>query len=130
MRLGEIKGERAVEVIADLIEPISNIASDQQNLKLFQIERREGETAHESAVRDLTEQIPILLKTHKKDVLAILSTINGVPAESMSVVDITKGALELSRDQDFLSLFISSVSTTDGNQPTPSSKDADNSKPE
>ena len=36
MKLSELKGERAVIAIADLIAPIANIASDQKNLKLFQ----------------------------------------------------------------------------------------------
>ena len=35
MKLSELKGERAVEVIADLIAPITNIARDADNLKLF-----------------------------------------------------------------------------------------------
>ena len=35
MKLGDFKGEKAIEVIADLIEPITNIAEDQGNLQLF-----------------------------------------------------------------------------------------------
>ena len=35
MKLSELKGERAVEVIADLIAPIANIVDDQKNLQLF-----------------------------------------------------------------------------------------------
>ena len=51
MKLSELKGERAVEVIADLIAPITNIAEDQSNLQLFRGNKKDGETDRESAVR-------------------------------------------------------------------------------
>lgn len=130
MKLSELKGERAVEVIADLIAPIANIAEDQKNLQLFHAEKREGETAREAGVRDFKEKIPNLLKTHKQDVLAILCAINGANPEDLSLIDIFKGAVELANDKDFQSLFLSSVSTADRTQPTESSADATNSEPD
>jgi len=126
MKLSELKGERAVEVIADLIAPIANIAEDQKNLQLFRAEKREGETAREAGIRDFKEKIPNLLKTHKQDVLAILCAVNGANPEDLSLIDIFKGAIELVNDQDFMSLFLSSVSTADRKQLTESSVDATN----
>ena len=130
MKLSELKGERAVEVIADLIAPIANIVDDQKNLQLFRFEKREGETDREAGLRDFKEKIPNLLKTHKQDVLAILCAVNGANPEDMSLTDIVEGVVELANDKDFQSLFLSSVSTVDRTQPTESSEIATNSEPE
>ena len=130
MKLGELKGERAIEVIADLIAPITNIAEDQQNLKLFRAEKKEGETDHEMGVRDFKEKIPNLLKTHKKDVLQILCTLTDSKPEDMSMIDIMRGTIEIANDQDFISLFLSAVSRGEEMRPTESSNNADHSEPE
>lgn len=130
MKLSELKGERAIEAIADLIAPIANIASDQKNLKLFSTEKREGESDRDMAVRDLSEKVPNLLRTHKADVLAILCAVNNVKPNDLSMVDIIRGALDLINDQDFMSLFLSAVSPTDGNVPIESSAIAEHSEPE
>ena len=115
MKLGELKGERAIEVIADLIAPITNIAEDQANLQLFRTARQGDETD-----REIKEKIPNLLKTHKKDVLDILSAVNGADPDELSMLDIMKGAIELVNDPDFLSLFISAVSQGDRTRPSAS----------
>lgn len=129
MKLSELKGERAIEVIADLIEPIANIAQDQDQLRLFHATLKEGETPREMAVRDLKEKIPVLLKTHKKDVLAIVCAVNGENPSDLSFVDILRETLELANDQDFLSLFLSAV-TEGKTPPTESSAIAERSEPE
>ena len=131
MKLRDLKGERAVEVIADLIAPIANIASDQKNLKLFQAEKLEGESNQDMAIRDMKDKIPLLLRTHKKDILAILCAIdNSKKPEEMSLVDITKGAIELMGDEDLKILFLSAGSQVEQMPPTESSAKADHSKPE
>ena len=37
MKLSEIKGERAIEVFADLLEPVSNILSDEEVANAFRM---------------------------------------------------------------------------------------------
>lgn len=130
MKLGELKGERAIEVIADLIAPITNIAEDQSNLQLFRANKEEGESDRETAVRDFKLKIPKLLKTHKADILAIICAVNGADPNDLSMIDIIKGAMELVNDQDFLSLFLSAVNRGDATQPTESSPNAEHSEPE
>ena len=130
MKLSELKGERAVEVIADLIAPITNIAIDQQNLQLFRAEKREGETDRDMALRDFKEKIPKLLKTHKQDVLEIICAINEKNPEDMSIVDIIHDLLQLANDRDFLNLFLSAVKEGEMPQPTESSANAELSEPE
>ena len=118
MKLSELKGERAVEVIADIIAPLVNIAQDQNELQLFRGVKQEGETDYEMAIRDFKVKIPKLLKNHKKDVLDILCAINGSNPDELSVIDIIKGAIELTNDQDFISLFLSAVNTAEKTPPT------------
>ena len=130
MKLSELKGERAIEVIADLVAPIANIANDQKNLQLFRNTRREGETDRDFGLREFTEKIPVLLKTHKEDVLMILCAINDTDPDSMSIVDILKGATDLINDKDFMSLFLSAVNTEGQTQPTESSANVEHSEPE
>ena len=120
MKLGELKGERAVEVIADLIAPITNIAEDQANLQLFRTKRLEGETDREMAIRDFKTKFPNLLKTHKKDIVDILCAVSGKEPDDLSMFEIMQGTIDLLKDQDFLSLFLSAVRTEDRTPPTAS----------
>lgn len=130
MKLSELKGERAVIAIADLIAPIINIVSDQKNLKLFQNKRREGETDQELGMREIKEKLPNLLKTHKEDVLDILCIINECKPDDMSMIDIIKGTLELVNDKDFIGLFLFVKKTEEKTPPTESSEIAEHTEPE
>ena len=128
MKLGEIKADRAVEVIADLIVPISNIAIDFPNFKIKPDDKKEGESDRDLSIRVFQEKVPELLKTHKHDVVMILCTINERKPEDLSVIDIIKGMIDLSNDQDFMSLFLSAARIGGKTQPTESSDDAEDSK--
>ena len=130
MKLSELKGERAVIAIADLIEPITNIAIDQKNLKLFVNKQREGESDEELGMREIKEKVPNLIRTHKDDVLKILCVINDCEPESLSMIDIIKGTVDLFNDKEFLGLFLSVNKTADKTQPIESSEIAEHSEPE
>lgn len=130
MKLSELKGERAVEVIADLIAPITNIARDADNLKLFHNKLNDGETAREAGIRLFKERIPVLVKTHKTDILDIISAVDGRNADEMSILDIVNNLVDLSNDKEFMSFFLSVVRTAEQPQLTESSANADLSKPE
>lgn len=131
MKLSEITGSRAIDVIAELIQPLANIAGDRENIAhLFGTKPKEGETQGEATVRMLKDNLPVMLKTHRDDILKILSTINDVDPETISVPDIVKGTLDLLGDDDFISLFMSAVPKEARRQPTKRSATAETSKPE
>ena len=130
MKLSELKGERAVEVIADLIAPITNIARDADNLKLFHNKLQDGETVRDAGIRLFQERIPVLVKTHKTDILDIISAVNGCDGAEMSILDIVNSLVDLSNDKEFMSFFLSVVKTAGQPQPTESSVNADLSEPE
>ncbi len=94
MQLSEIKGERALEVIADLIDPITNLVKD----KKFK------------AIVDSGTQMDVvkfILKEHPKEILFILATINDKdPATYQpTLIELPKMVLDLISDPDVKSLF-------------------------
>ena len=129
MRLSDLKGERAIEVIADLIAPIANIAADAENLKLFHNKKLEGETVEEAGLRLMKEKLPILLKTHKRDILDIICAVNGSVPDDLSLIDIFSEATDLMNDKEFVGLFISAVNPTGRKSATESSETAEPTEP-
>lgn len=112
MRLSDIKGERTLDVIADVIDPIANIAEDSEAAALFKREKApEGKSPRAFLIERLKKSVPKLMKSHKKDIITILSTIEGVSekeyTENLDLVKLTKDAIDLITDKAFIELFIS-----------------------
>ena len=115
MRLSDIQGERVFDVIADIIDPIANIAEDDAASALFKREKLpEGMTAKEFMMQRARKALPALLKGHKGDIIAILASIEGVSAESykdsLNLVKLMRDATELLTDEAFGALFLSAQS--------------------
>lgn len=115
MKLSDIKGERTLDVIADIIDPIANIAEDEEASALFRKEKLPEEmTAKSFLLQRAKKAIPALLRGHKGDIISILSTIEGTTKEeytaSLNLVKLTKDAIELISDEAFMTLFISAQS--------------------
>ena len=119
MKLSEVKGERTFDVIADLIEPIANIAADKNAKALFKREKvPEGMTSNEFFAQRMRKAAPQLLKDHKDDIIGILSTIAGKTKEeytaTLNLASLLSDLIELLNDQAFLGFLASSGSGTDG----------------
>lgn len=117
MKLSDVKGERTLEVVADLIDPICNIAQDENAAALFRREKLpEGVTAKDFLLKRVKKSAPKLLKDHKSDIVAILATIEGVhPAEyekGLNLVKLFSDFVDLMTDEAFTELFISAQSET------------------
>ena len=115
MRLSDIKGERVFDVIADIIDPIANIASDETASALFKREKLpEGMTAKSFLLKRARKAVPALLKGHKSDIITVLSTIEGVSADdyraSLTLAKLMQDTAELMTDEAFGELFISAQS--------------------
>lgn len=112
MKLSDIKGERALDVIADIIEPIANIAEDEKAKALFKTENvPDGEDAKKYAAKRLKKGVPALIKGHKDDILSVLAAINGKSVEeyanTFGVISLVRDVIELMTDDAFVDLFIS-----------------------
>ena len=115
MRLSDIKGDRTLEVIAEIIDPIANIAEDEEASSMFKREKLpDGMTAKKFLLKRVRKSLPVLLKGHKADIIAILSAIEGVSAEeyagALNLVKLVKDCTDLLTDEAFMELFISAQS--------------------
>lgn len=119
MKLSDIKGERTLEVIADLIDPIANIAEDEQASAMFKRAKLpEGMTVRQFAVQRARKCTPVLLKSHKDDIIRIFAVIEGVTPEeyanTLNVAKLMADVVELLNDEEFTSFFISAQKETGG----------------
>ena len=115
MRLSDIKGDRTLEVIAEIIDPIANIAEDEEASAMFEREKLpDGMTAKKFLMKRVRKSLPVLLKSHKADIIAILSAIEGVSTEeyagALNLVKLVKDCTDLLTDEVFMQLFISAQS--------------------
>lgn len=118
MKLSDIKGDRVLDVIADIIDPIANMVQDKDVAAMF--ERKavpEGMEARDFFAERMRKGLPILLKNHKADIIAIMAAIEGVtPGQYAVSLDLPKlftDVMELVTDDAFLD-FLSSSGTGKG----------------
>ena len=115
MRLSDIQGERVFDVIADIIDPIANIAEDEQASAMFRREKLpEGMTVKQFATQRARKSLPALLKSHKDDIISILAAIEGVSTDAykgaLNLVKLMRDTAELLTDDAFTALFLSAQS--------------------
>lgn len=118
MKLSDIKGDRVLDVIADIIDPIANMVQDKDVAAMF--ERKavpDGMEARDFFAERMRKGMPVLLKRHKADIIAIMAAIEGVTpeqyAESLDFPKLFTDVMELVTDNAFLD-FLSSPETKKG----------------
>lgn len=102
MKISEIKGEQALDVLVDLVEPISTIVQD----KIFVQKLKSGDKI--GAIRQG-------IKEHKKEVIEILAILDCQDPETyeVSLVTLPFKILEILNDEEFVSLFQSQGQTAE-----------------
>lgn len=68
-KLSEIKGEEALDVLAEIIEPAAEIFTDENVKNALKAENNKAKAAK------------IILKGHNKAVLTLMAALEGVPVE-------------------------------------------------
>lgn len=96
MKLSEIKGEAALDLLADLIEPASEIMTDPEVKKLAQAKNK-------GAI------VKVIIKNHKKAIREILAALDGVPADQyeMNIFTLPMKLLEILNDPELVDFFTS-----------------------
>ena len=96
MKLSEIKGEAALDLLADIIEPATEIMADPNIQKIIK-------------AKDKGKVIKALIKSHKKSIIEILAIIDGVPVDQydVNVFTLPVKLLELLNDKELMSFFTS-----------------------
>lgn len=115
MKLSDIKGDRVLDVIADIIDPIANMVQDKDVAAMFKREAvPDGVEARDFFAKRMCKGLPVLLKSHKADIIAIMAAIEGVtPEQYAASLDFPKlftDVMELVTDDAFLD-FLSSSET-------------------
>lgn len=110
MKLSDIKGDRVFDVIADIIDPICNIASDKNASDLFRRETPpDGMDARDFAAMKVRKAVPALMRGHKADLVAIFAAINGVTpkeyAETVTMASLLKDVTEMLTDSELMAFF-------------------------
>lgn len=97
-RLREIKGDEAIDVLAELLEYVTVITNDEDIKALLQDE----DTVMANVVK-------VALKKYKKEIINILAIMNGVPVEKYDVnlAVLPQEMLALANDPDVVKLFTS-----------------------
>ena len=95
MKLSEIKGEKAIEVFADLLVPVGNILTDEEI---------------SSMIRDEAPKISIvqaMLKKHAKEVIEMMAILDDVPVEKYEVnfATLPSKLIELFSDEALSQVF-------------------------
>lgn len=96
MKVSEIKGDNALDVLADIMEPAAEIMTDKQVVT----ELRSG---------NKIKGISLILKNHKKSITTILAVLDGEDPETYqpTVATLPIKLLEIINDPDLSMLFIS-----------------------
>lgn len=118
MKLSNIKGDRVLDVIADIIDPIANMVQDNDVAAMFKREAvPDGMEARDFFAKRMCKGLSVLLKSHKADIIAIMAAIEGVtPEQYAASLDFPKlftDVMELVTDDAFLN-FLSSSETGKG----------------
>lgn len=118
MKLSDIKGDRVLDVIADVIDPIANMVQDKDVAAMFKREAvPDGMEARDFFAKRMCKGLPVLLKSHKADIIAVMAAIEGVtPGQYAASLDFPKlftDVMELVTDDAFLD-FLSSSGTGKG----------------
>ena len=102
-KLSEIKGEDALDVLADILEPAAEIMTDKELVGLVRANKR-------------IKAVSFALKNHKKAVITILAVIDGENPETYSpgLAILPIKLLELFNDPDMIQVFYSQSPNEDG----------------
>lgn len=100
MKLSEIKGEEALDVLADLIEPVAMMMTDDEIQKIYQSQPK-------------LNLVKYIIKNHKSELIEIMAILERKDpkeyAKEVTILSLPKKLLELLNDEDLVSVFQSQV---------------------
>lgn len=101
MKLSDFKGEDALDLLAEIIEPAASILADDELKRIY----NRGE-------KKIT-LVKYVIKNHKREVMEILAAMDGVPVEeySCTVLTLPVKVMEILNDKELMELFTSAGQT-------------------
>lgn len=107
MKLSQIKGERCFDVIAELVEPVSIIASDKKTLEMFKSKKPpKGMDPKEFFIKRIKDGLPSLMKDHKEEFITIMAVLNDVDRDeylaNLNLAKLFSDTLDMLNDEELL----------------------------
>lgn len=101
MKLSEFKDEAALELLAEIIEPASVLFSDAEVKKAIAAAYKGGGSP--------AAAVSLMLKTHQREVLAIMAALDCVPLAEYhcNVLTLPTKLLEILNDEELMAFFVS-----------------------
>lgn len=101
MKISEIKGEQALDVLEGIIDPVTAILADEE----VKAAAKEGRLP----------AIQVALRKHKPEIITILALLEGEDPKTYepSLLSIPKKLVEITEDEDVQMLFLSAVQTAE-----------------
>lgn len=114
-KLSEITMEQGLDIVADILVPIMNIAEDDTARDFFTKEKpQKDENAIQMALRRIKSSLPALIKKHKEDLIVIMAALNTQTVDeykhSKGFMGLVKDVVSLANDEDLQGLFTSAES--------------------
>ena len=104
MKLSDYKGEKALDILADLIEPATEIFGDKAVSKEFQSGKK-------------LKAVKVAIKNHKKAVIELLAVLDGEDPktyeERVTIFTVPMKLLQILNDPELLQAFSSQGQTGD-----------------
>ena len=98
LKLSEIRGEAALDVLADIMEPAVEIMTDKDVKTLFRAKKK-------------VEAIALMIKNHKRATIAIMAALNQKSVDEfmaeVNIITLPLTILNIMNDPDLASLFTS-----------------------
>lgn len=93
MKLSELKGEAAITALAEVMDPATEIMADEKVQKVLN--------------KPKLLIAKVILQNHAKAILTILAVLDQKDPETYkpSIIELTKGLLELLDDEEMMDLF-------------------------
>ena len=109
-KLSEISGEEVFEFLAEIVEPVANLAESEPIKELFaKREVPEGMTPGQFVTQRIKGNLPVLLRENRADIIAILAAASGCTPEEyerdMTLPSFVHDASILITDQDFMAFL-------------------------
>lgn len=113
-KLSEYKDEEALDLLADIVEPITNIWQDEAVKQAFKAEKKGR----------IPRMIKAIIKGHKPEVIEIMARLDGIDVKDYhcNILTLPGAIMDILRDDDLLDFFLNAVGVTAPEFSTPATE--------
>lgn len=130
MKLSEIRGENAMDVLADILEPAGVIMSDKEVADgIRNIVKKTGERSNKNRMKTVS----MILRKYKREVIQILAATEQKSVDEyikeVNVISLPLKLLEVFNDEELMSFFSPQEQTTSEKYSGSATENTEENKP-